>query len=244
VRFFGVGDPRFKGPPDEKPSRFADYFDERGGRVDAVGDLAALPGTRLEIEKIAKLLGARRSDYVLGIEASETELRKARRAGQLSEAQVVAFATHGLVGGEIVGTVAEPALALTPPPSPSEIDDGLLTSSEVARLDLRAELVLLSACRTAAGNTLEGEGLTGLARAFFAAGAHTLVVSHWRVRDDVAARLTVRTIELMRAARPLGAAEALRTAMWELVSDHSADRSEISFAHPAIWAAFATVGSY
>ncbi len=81
------------------------------------------------------------------------------------------FATHGLVAGQIRGA-AEPALVLTPPAVASAADDGLLTASEIARfLKLDADWVILSACNTAAGDSPGAEGLSGLAKAFFYAGA-------------------------------------------------------------------------
>ena len=61
------------------------------------------------------------------------------------------FPPHGLIAGELIG-LAEPALVLTPPIEASELDDGLLTASEVAQLKLNADWVILSACNTAAGN--------------------------------------------------------------------------------------------
>ncbi len=242
VRFFGIGNPSFKGRPDEKPHAISAYFDERGSRVDRVQDLPALPDSGVEIAQLAELLGANRQDYVLEEQASETELSLPQRRNQLAEATVIAFATHGLVSGELRHPLVEPALALSPPAAPTSTDDGLLTSSEVAQLHLKADLVLLSACRTAEADSISGEGLTGLARAFLAAGARSLLVSHWRVRDAVAARLTVRTVDLIYAAPSASAPEALRTAMAEIAADTSADSAAISFAHPAIWAAFMIVG--
>lgn len=242
IRFFGVGNPSFKGRSDEKPQAISAYFDERGSRVDRVQDLPVLPDSGLEIVQLAALLGASRQDYLLEDQASETELRLSHRRDQLAEANVIAFATHGLVSGDLRNTLVEPALALSPPATPTSSDDGLLTSSEVAQLQLNADLVLLSACRTAAGDSIGGEGLTGLARAFLAAGARSLLVSHWRVRDAVAARLTVRTVELMYIAPSASAPEALRAAMAEIATDTSADNAAISLSHPAIWAAFMIVG--
>jgi CHAT domain-containing protein len=84
--------------------------------------------------------------------------------------------------GDVKG-LGEPSLALTIPSEPSELDDGLLTASEVAQLKLNADWVVLSACNTAAGDKPGAEALSGLARAFFYAGARALLVSHWaRVR--------------------------------------------------------------
>ncbi len=98
----------------------------------------------------------------------------------LADYRVVYFATHGLVAGD-VKDLAEPSLALTLAREPSELDDGLLTASEVAQLKLNADWVVLSACNTAAGDKPGAEALSGLARAFFYAGARALLVSHWAV---------------------------------------------------------------
>ena len=243
TNFFGVGDPSFTGPKDDQPKAVTEYVGERGGRVSRIQELPALPDTKPEIEALAHMLGASRRDYLLGDEASEAELRRPERAAQMAKAAFVAFATHGLVSGDLRNSLVEPALALTPPASQSEEEDGLLTSSEVASMTFNADLVLLSACRTAAANTVGGEGLTGLARAFFAAGAHSLLVSHWRVRDDIASRLTVRTVELMRRTPKLRPANALRRAMADIAADPASDKMAISLAHPAIWGAFMIVGA-
>ena len=88
----------------------------------------------------------------------------------LGDYRVVYFATHGLVAGDVKG-LAEPSLALTTPKQPSDVDDGLLTASEVAQLKLNADWIVLSACNTAAGDKPGAEAFSGLARAFFYAGA-------------------------------------------------------------------------
>jgi CHAT domain-containing protein len=95
--------------------------------------------------------------------------------GKLPRARIIAFATHALIGGELIG-LREPALVLTPPKHPSEEDNGLLTIDDILRLKLdRNEWVILSACNTVAADG-SGEGLSGLARAFFYAGAPSLLV--------------------------------------------------------------------
>src|SRR5262249_3094405 len=95
-----------------------------------------------------------------------TTLKRTR----LSDYSIVYFATHGLVAGDVKG-VGEPSLALSIPAQPTEFDDGLLTSSEVAQLKLNADWVVLSACNTIAGDKPGAEALSGLARSFFYAGA-------------------------------------------------------------------------
>ena len=103
------------------------------------------------------------------------------------------------MGGELEG-ITEPALVLTPPTQGSTDEDGLLSASEIAQLSLNADWVLLSACNTAVGaGGGEAEGLSGLARAFFYAGARRLLVSHWSVQSDPTVALTTG----MFRAKPL-----------------------------------------
>ena len=78
----------------------------------------------------------------------------------------------------------EPALVLMPPKVGTKADDGLLLASEIAQLKLNADWVVLSACNTAAGEGPDGEGLSGLAKAFFYAGTRALLVSHWRISSQ------------------------------------------------------------
>jgi CHAT domain-containing protein len=142
-----------------------------------------------------------------------------------------------LVAGEIAG-LGEPALALSRPARASELDDGLLTASEIARLNLNAEWVVLSACNTAAGDKAGAEAFSGLARAFFYAGARTLLVSHWPVDSSAAVQLTTTTFETLQQHPGMGRAEALRRSMLAYMHD----RSNPLNAYPAFWAPFAVVG--
>src|SRR5260370_36019726 len=155
--------------------------------------LPRLPETAAELRAVAQNLGAPRSSIHLRQDASETTVKRA----PLSDYRVVYFATHGLVAGEIKG-LAEPSLALTLPREPSEMDDGLLTASEGAQLKLNADWVVLSACNTIAGDKPGAEALSGLARAFFYAGARALLVSHWAVESNAAMRLTTSTFDSMK----------------------------------------------
>ena len=96
-------------------------------------------------------MGADAGSIHLGEDATETRVKSL----DLSATRVIAFATHGLLAGDLKG-VAEPALVLTPPEQGTERDDGLLTASEVAQLKLGAEWVILSACNTAAPDGTPG----------------------------------------------------------------------------------------
>ena len=122
--------------------------------------------------------------------------------------------------------MAEPALALSIPVEPTAEDDGLLTASEVAQLKLDVDWVVLSACNTVAGDKPGAEALSGLARAFFYAGARALLVTHWSVNSNAATRLTTTTFTYLPA---LGRAEALRHAMLDYMNDTSQPRN----AYPA-----------
>ena len=142
------------------------------------------------------------------------------------------------VGGELEG-LSEPALVLTPPAQASEQDDGLLTASRVAQLQLDADWVVLSACNTAAGDGTPGaEGLSGLAKAFFYAGTRAVLVSHWPVFSKAAVKLTTTTFEALAKEPRLGRAGALQKAMLSMADSDT----EPVLGHPMLWAPFVVVG--
>ncbi len=208
----------------------------RDGKADvrAIKALPPLPATAGELRRLAKSLDAPDSSVMLAEQATETRLK----AMDLAGTRIIAFATHGLLAGELSG-LAEPALVLTPPHTATEQDDGLLTASEAARLHLNSEWVVLSACNTAASDGTPGaEGLSGLARAFLFAGTRALLVSHWPVRDDAAALLTSQTFAQLAQDPALNKAEAVRRARLALINSST----DSSLAHPASWAPFVVVG--
>ena len=217
-----------------RTSAYSDYW--RGASVDRAKlaeALSPLPDSAEELKAVAAKLGASSSDIHLGRNATEANVKRLR----LDEYRVVYFATHGLVAGDVEG-LGEPSLALALPSEPSELDDGLLTASEVAQLKLNADWVVLSACNTAAGEKPGAEALSGLARAFFYAGARALLVSHWRIDSKSATRLATSTFDIMRSNQAIGRAEALRRAMLAYLDD----RSDIWNAYPGFWGSFSLVG--
>jgi CHAT domain-containing protein len=120
------------------------------------------------------------------------------------------------------------------------VDDGLLTASEIAALKLDANWVILSACNTASPAGQPGaEGLSGLAKAFFYAGARALTASHWKVQSDSTVSLMTGAVKNFQQDHNIGRAEALRQAMQALM-DGKVDNP--NFAHPAYWAPFVVVG--
>ena len=121
---------------------------------------------------------------------------------------------------------------------PTAVEDGLLTASEIAQLKMNADWVVLSACNTIAGDKPGAEALSGLARAFFYAGARALMVSHWAVNSNAATLLTTATFDIIKSDPKLGRAEALRRAMLAFMNDAANPRN----AYPAYWAPFVVVG--
>jgi CHAT domain-containing protein len=237
----GFGDPIFNpeqeaGPPSGgeriATRSYTEFWQGEGADRAQLRKAARLPETAAELQAIAKNLGAPASDIHLRGAASETTVKRL----PLSDYKVVYFATHGLVAGEVKG-LGEPSLLLTVPKEPSETDDGLLTASEVAQLKLSADWVVLSACNTIAGDKPGAEALSGLARAFFYAGARALLVSHWAVESNAAALLTTSTFDILKSDPKLGRAEALRRAMLNYMSDANPKN-----AYPAYWAPFIVVG--
>ncbi|MFK7746128.1 MAG: CHAT domain-containing protein [Roseobacter sp.] len=216
--FVGIGDP---------------VFSQNRGWV----SLDPLPETRDELATLNQIIASGTGTLILGDAAKETAVTNA----ELRDASVITFATHGLMTGEIEG-LAEPALALTPAIAGqtgiSGLDDGFLTASEISTLDLDADWVILSACSTASGSDGEGsQGLSGLARAFFYAGARQLVVSHWAVQSDATVALTTGMFEAIADDAPTGA-HAIRASMLRMIDTPM----NPSWSHPAIWAPFVTVG--
>ncbi len=230
LHLIGFGDPLLTGG----------YWPGRGRSVmkgaladpNALRALAPLPATRRELRLISSAFP--KSELYLAEDATEATLRSA----DLGAADVLAFATHGLLTGELEG-LSEPALVLTPPDIAAPFNDGLLTASEIAGLDLNADWVVLSACNTAGGDGRpDADGLSGLARAFLFAGARTLVVSHWPVRDDAAAQLTTDMFQTWTHAPDRRKATALQIAMQAMLMDDN----DPSLAHPSAWAPFILVG--
>jgi CHAT domain-containing protein len=196
-----------------------------------------LEDTADELQAVAQKLGVPAGDIHLRAAVTETLIKRTSQQNRLADYRIVYFATHGLVAGD-VKDLAEPSLALTIPRQPTELDDGLLTASEIAQLKLNADWVVLSACNTIAGDKPGAEALSGLARAFFYAGARALLVSHWAVDSAAATRLTTATFEILQSEPKTGRAEALRRAMLDYMNDTSNPRN----AYPAFWAPFVVVG--
>jgi len=195
--------------------------------------LAPLPDTADEVRKVSAILKADNGSILSGVDATEPRLR----GMPLSEYRVLYFATHGLLPTAL-RCQSEPALVLSPPgqPATSRDADGVLDASEVAQLRLNAQLVVLSACNTATGGgQFGGESLSGLAGAFFHAGAHSVLASHWEVPSAQTVQLMTGLFERLGPSLTGSVAEALRQSQLALAA-----RPET--AHPFFWAAFTLIG--
>lgn len=199
--------------------------------VEFIREQDGLPETADELRAMAATLKGDQKFIWLRDQATETRVKNL----DLFKFRTIAFATHGVMAGEISG-VGEAGLILTPPRQANANDDGYLSAGEIARLKLNADWVLLSACNTAAADgTPDAEGFSGLAKAFFYAGARSLLVSHWSIESDSAMLLTTGILKEYEANPGQGKANAHRKAMLTLMSTPQ-------YAHPLFWAPFAVVG--
>ncbi|MDR7335977.1 CHAT domain-containing protein [Roseateles asaccharophilus] len=225
---FGVGDPLFKSTAKAGRAALgagATKYDAAWGF--SYGDIPPLPETRAELTALAKAVGANaQTDLLLGAAAT----RDAVLAAPLADRRLVAFATHGLMPGELPG-VSKPALALAPGKDAGA--SPLLELDDVLTLRLNAQAVLLSACNTAAGEQ-GGAAMSGLVRGFFFAGGRSVLATHWAVETASAAALTSATFSA-QAPR----AEALRLAQVGMIEGKLGGGR---WAHPFYWAGYALFG--
>jgi CHAT domain-containing protein len=204
--------------------------------------LPRLPDTRLELIAMARALDADPAKALfLGRDANERNVETI----DLSRFRIVAFATHGLVPGDLDG-LTQPALALTAPQIAGVEGDGLLTMEKILPLKLDADWVVLSACNTAAGAEAGAEAASGLGRAFFYAGTRALLVTNWSVHSASARELITDLFRRQSADPHLARAEALRQAMLSMLDGRgfvdSSGKTLFTYAHPLFWAPYSVIG--
>ena len=191
---------------------------------------------------MARALGADpvKSLY-LGKDANERNVETL----DLTRYRIVAFATHGLIPGDLDG-LTQPALALTAPEVAGVEGDGLLTMDKILALKLDADWVVLSACNTGAGAGAGAEAASGLGSAFFYAGTRALLVTNWSVHSASARALTSDLFRRQAADPGLSRGEALRQSMAALIdgpgSVDAEGRAGYTYAHPLFWAPFTVIG--
>jgi CHAT domain-containing protein/Tfp pilus assembly protein PilF len=193
-----------------------------------------LPEAERQVRALARVYGPAHSQIYVGPAASEEQFKS-----MAQDYDILHLATHGILDDR---SPMYSHLLLTPAPDATQ-EDGVLEARELMALELRANLVVLSACETARGQVSRGEGMIGLTWALFVAGAPTTLVSQWKVSSDSTAQLMIEFHRRLRSdpahppgsARPKSVAEALRAAALKLKRDSR-------YQHPFHWAGFVVVG--
>jgi len=223
---YSVHDPRVSGGSETEP-----VGDELARAVSDAGltDIARLRATRDEAEIIRRLARGRGVLEALDFDAS----RRTVLDGALADYRIVHFAVHAFVSSrfpELSGLV----LSLIDRRRAAQ--EGFLQTNEISQLKLGADLVVLSACQTALGQEVRGEGMVGLTRAFMVTGVPTVVATLWPVADRATAEL-MKTFYTALLDRKLSAADALREAQDSL-------RRQPRWSAPYYWAAFTLQGEW
>ena len=188
--------------------------------------LLPLPYSREEVLSIGRLFPSAASKVYLGADAREETVKSEK----LADFRYVHFASHGFLDETKPGRSG--ILLSHDPQSP---EDGILQMDEIMRLKMNADLVTLSACSTGLGKFVNGEGVLGLTRAFFYAGARNVAVSLWNVNDSATATLMGSFYRNLNRGLPKG--EAMQRAKLAMLSG-----SQPSWRHPYFWAAFVVEG--
>jgi CHAT domain-containing protein len=191
--------------------------------------LKPLPEAEQEVKALRRLYGTTRSKVYIGAEAREDRFKS--EAGQ---ARIIHFAAHGMLNN------ASPMYSHLALAEGGADEDGLLEAWELMRLDLKADLAVLSACETARGRIGAGEGMIGLSWAMFVAGVPSIVVSQWKVESAGTRDLMVNFHRALISKQGAGKAkptktEALRQAALKLMKNPETG-------HPFYWAGFVLVG--
>jgi CHAT domain-containing protein/tetratricopeptide (TPR) repeat protein len=220
MRLLAFGDPTFAGAGEERgevvsPSDGAEVF---RSAFKATGGLPRLQASAREIQLVAGY--APEAELRLREAASATFLKTT----DLARFRILHFATHAVVDE---GTAARTALAL----APSEGDSGFVSPGDLAALRLDADLVVLSACRTARGVVVEGEGVLGLTGPLLQAGARSVVATRWQIGDRAAVALVKSFYDALARGLPVG--DALHAAKLEAL-ERGGGRND--------WAVFTAVG--
>ena len=193
------------------------------------GSFSRLPFSREEAEAIASLAPRNSLMKFTDFQAN----RSTAASGELSHYRMIHFATHGLLNSEHPELSG---LVLSLVDKDGNLQDGFLRMHEIYNLNLPADLVVLSACQTALGKQIKGEGLVGLTRGFMYAGAQRVVASLWQV-DDLATAHLMKSFYRGMLVDGLRPAAALRAAQMET-------QKQRRWSSPFFWAAFTIQGEW
>jgi CHAT domain-containing protein len=261
--FLGVGDPVFseseKSPqekqenpeeregegggdsfPDE-PATLHGLYEEEGYRF------ARLPYTGVEVEAVAELFGSGEEDILLRGRAREEAVKQR----DLAKYEIIHFATHGVVDDKFplrsgvvlslpgAGEGGEKGREESPAHAPGE--DGFLRMGEIFNLRLDADLVTLSACQAGLSETVRGEGVAGLTRAFLHAGTPSVLISLWSVNELTS--MAEKKVDLEPLERRFLKREAAAASGGKADKPPAKDDRRMDVSHPFYWAGFVLVGS-
>jgi CHAT domain-containing protein/tetratricopeptide (TPR) repeat protein len=194
--------------------------------------LPRLPQSRVEAQRIAALLPSEESFVALGLDASRATALDPR----LRHYRILHFATHGVLNSR---TPELSGLVLSLRDAEGRSRDGFLRLHDIYALDLNAELVVLSACQTARGKNLRGEGIVSLVRGFLYAGARGVLASQWQTDDQATALLMERFYrQLLTQGQP--PATALRQAQLAMLRGELGNQ----WTSPNYWSAFVLQGEW
>ena len=214
VRLLAIGNPSLSGTV------------SRLGLTRSEVSFDSLPQAETEVKTIGEIYGADASTILIGNAARE-ETFKAKAPNY----PVLHFAAHGVLDD------ANPLYSRLLLATESDSEDGFLEAREIMKLDLHADLAVLSACQTARGQVGSGEGLIGMSWALFIAGTSTTVASQWKVDSASTARLMIEFHRNLQSEKGRsGPAEALRKAAIKLMADPK-------YRHPFFWSGFLVVGN-
>jgi CHAT domain-containing protein len=199
---------------------------ERVQRVFMSEKLEPIPEAERLVNSLAKMYGPKRSKLFVGADARE-EIAKT----ESPKYRIVQFATHGILNN--ASPMYSHLVLAQNDKNPNE--DGLLEAWELKDLDLKADMVILSACETARGKISNGEGVIGMTWASFIAGAPTTVASQWKVESSSTTELMLEFHRQLLAKPRVSKAEALRRASLKLMKMPK-------YRHPSYWAGFVLVG--
>jgi len=193
--------------------------------------VAPLPETLDEANSIAKTLNASDHSVLWGTSASRSEVMKQ----DLLNDRVVLFATHGIVAGEVPGW-RKAGLALAY--EGSGLRDSVLTADDIVTLRLNADWVVLSACNTGLVTGNAGDAMSELSRAFFAAGARSILLTQWAVESRSATEVTTGVFRTYASEPSLSKAEALARTERDMASGKDGEL----YRHPYFWGAYVLAG--
>jgi CHAT domain-containing protein/Flp pilus assembly protein TadD len=203
---------------------------ERASAVYRDEKLDPLPETEGEVHSLQRLYGAGATEVYIGAQAREDRFKA--DAGKF---RILHLATHGLLN-DISPMYSHVLLS---PGGPDSQEDGLLEAWEIMRLDLKADLVVLSACETARGSIGAGEGVIGLTWAFFVAGVPTTVVSQWKVESASTSELMLAFHRGLKTSAKQNAGFAVARALQQA---EIRLRHNKKYSHPFYWAGFVVMG--